>query len=422
MKRSFLLLAAALCLLTCCSPQADKWEIRDGRCFHNGKWQFMKIAKALGNLTDSVTVDQLIANLDTLKARHYTAVEMTCYWHHFDPDGDGVPEKTLRHLNRYIDAIYAKGMCPCLGVETYAVGGGAIPEGFWDRYPDAYAVDDKGNRVSDTEYGFGTKVISIFHEGYRETVHRFIREIASGVDTGKILYYETTVEPQYMGSINLCYSESARKEYASWRKENGIDDPASEMPEVFPIPRAFVTNPVWNRFRAQFLAKWVSEDAAAFRSVAGENAYVAADYLDATESSMMARCGDPVEFLRHLEGIDIIQVNWTWHLVEKHINQKAFDRVHQVMEETGRKWAVSEHMTFNGSDFNDLTPEQLDLILDNTLRQGTRFGWEFVNVAPGTRASFNVYNDDWSPKLPLSRVESQWDEWMEKARSYQKGL
>ncbi len=410
---------ASLCVLGC-APRTDTWEIKDGRCFHNGKWEFMKVAKSLGNLSDPEERERHIAQLDTLKAKHFNAVEMTCYWHHFDLDGDGVPDKSLEPLNRLINAIYDKGMCPCLGVETYAVGGGAIPEGFWERFPDAYAVDRYGNKVTDTEYGFGSKVISIFHEGYRKTVHDFIRAIVSGVDYKKILYFETTVEPQYMGSIYLCYSESARKEYEKWRKENGISDPESEMPLAFPMPDSFVRNETWNKFRAQFLAKWVNEDAEAFRSVAGPEAKIAADYLDASESSMMARCGDPVEFLMNLDKVDIIQMNWTWHLSEKHINQKAYDRVHKVMEATGRDWAVTEHMTFNGSDFNNLTDEQLDLILDNTLRQGTRFGWEFVNVAPGTRASFNVYNDDWSPKRPIGRCDLQWDEWMEKAARYEK--
>jgi len=48
----------------------------------------------------------------------------------FDLNGDGIPDKSLEPLNKLINAIYEKGMYPCLSVETYAVGGGAIPDGF----------------------------------------------------------------------------------------------------------------------------------------------------------------------------------------------------------------------------------------------------------------------------------------------------
>lgn len=50
-------------------------------------------------------------------------------------------------------------------------------------------------------------------------------------------------------------------------------------------------------FRAQFLAKWINEDAAAYREIAGDDAYIAVDYLDAAESTMMRRNGNTIEFL-----------------------------------------------------------------------------------------------------------------------------
>ena len=42
-------------------------------------------------------------------------------------------------------------------------------------------------------------------------------------------------------------------------------------------------------------------------------------------------------------------------------------------------------------------------MLENTLANGTRLGWEFVNVAPKSGDPFALYNDDWSPK-PLMKV------------------
>ena len=389
------------------------WQIKDGKFFLDGTWQFLKIGKPLRNFANEEAVIQLISDLDILKGKNYTTIEINCYWHHFDFDGDGNIDVSLDPLNHLIDSIYAKGMYPCLSVETYAVGGGQIPEGFWERYPEAYCINDKGQRVTDTEYGFNHDVVSIYHEGYRHAVHAFIKNLARGIDTKKILWFETTVEPQYMGAINICYSAHAKNTYETWREANQINDAASAFPESYPIPHSFVENETWNRFRAQFLGKWVSEDAAAYREIAGENAYVAVDYLDAAEHTTLRRNGDPIEFLSHLEDVNIIQVNWSWYFPTNSPNQKAYDRVYQVRDSLNRDWAVTEHMTFNGSDFVRYSDETLEQILLNTLKQGTRFGWEFVTISNSSDGSFSMYHDDWSPKRVMKVVDDNWDHWME---------
>lgn len=391
------------------------WEIKNGKFYLDGEWVFLKIAKPLRDFSNAYQVNQLIKSLDTLRNKYYNTIEINCYWHHFDTDGDGIPDRSLDPLSKLVDSIYAKGMYPCLSVETYSVGGGQIPEGFWRLNPDAYAVDDKGDKVTDTEYGFGSKVISIFHPGYRETAHTFIKGLAQGIDTKKILYFETTVEPQYMGTINLCYSEHAKTEYANWRTENNITDQASEMPQSFPMPGSFITNDTWNKFRAQFLAKWVNGDAEAYREVAGEDAYVAVDYLDAAEEQQVRRDGDPVEFLTHLTAASIIQVNWSWYFPSNRVNQKAYDNVWEVIENTNRDWAVTEHMTFNGSDYSTYGDQFLELILENTLKQGTRFGWEFVNIQNSWNDNFSMYGDDWSPKRVMRYVDDHWGYWLYRA-------
>ncbi|MCR5019064.1 MAG: hypothetical protein K6A64_09740 [Bacteroidales bacterium] len=391
--------------------KVEKWSIHDGKFWQDGKWVFIKAAKPLTNYGTKEGCEQVTMALYHLQKKNYNAIEINCYWHHFDMDGDGTIDVSLAPLKKLIETIYARGMYPCLSVETYAVGGGNIPEPFWDKYPDAYAVDSNGIKAVDDEYGFGSKVVSIFHEGYREAVHKYIKNLVSGLPYEKILYYETTVEPQYMGNRYLCYSESARKEYNKWRQENNITDAASEMPEGFPMPESFVKNETWNKFRAQFLAKWVNDDAAAFRSVAGENAYIAVDYLDGSEASMMARDGNPEEFLRSLTSPNIIQVNWHFNHEEKKTNQKAYDRVWKIIRETGRDWAVTEHMTFNGNNYSILSDEVLDSILQSTLDHGTRFGWEFTNSMNQTADDFCLYNDNWTPKRVIARVDNNWDYW-----------
>ena len=177
----------------------------------------------------------------------------------------------------------------------------------------------------------------------------------------------------------------------------------------------FITNDIWNKFRAQFLAKWINDDAAAYREIAGENAYVAVDYLDAGEKEQVRRDGDPIEFLTHLTAANIIQVNWSWYFPTNSPNQKAYDRVWKVINNNNRDWAVSEHMTFNGSDFVNYTNAELKQILFNTLQQGTQFGWEFVSV-DNSGGSFGLYNKDWTPKRVIKIVDDNWAYWLDQIK------
>ena len=74
-----------------------------------------------------------------------------------------------------------------------------------------------------------------------------------------------------MGAIALCYSDAARDEYRKWRVVNQITDTGSEMPSAFPISDSVVKNEIWNKFGWQFWAKWVNEEAAAYREVDGKS-------------------------------------------------------------------------------------------------------------------------------------------------------
>ena len=389
------------------STRAVDWTLRDGHLHVDGSRVFLKTAKPLRNFADAEACRRLEGELETLQAKGFNAVSLNCYWHHFDRDGDGTIDVPLEPLAKLIDAIYAQGMFPCLSVETYGVGGGQIPHPFWTRHPQAIAINSDGKEVRDLEYGFKTAVPSIFHAGYRDAVHAFIRGLVAGLPHAKILYYETTVEPQFMGNQDLDYSASSRRAYEAWQEKTGEKGPA--WPESFPVPESFRHDPIWLRFRAQSLANWVNEDAAAFRGVAGKDAYIAVDYLETCGGDMPRRNGDSVRFLEALACADIIQVNWHWRSEKLGPNECAYRNVRDVMARTGRHWAVSEHMTLNGSDYR---PEQVPAILRSALAQGTGFGWEFVNVSASTRDPFSLYQDDWSPKPLMAEVDSTWGDWV----------
>jgi hypothetical protein len=185
----------------------------------------------------------------------------------------------------------------------------------------------------------------------------------------------------------------------------------------------------WNRFRAQQLAEWINGDARAMQAGAGNtDIWIAADYLDAEADTNTQRLGDPLEMLRNLTEVDIIQINWSWCNVARQPNLRAYQRVHQVMQETGKDWVITEHMTVNGADY---FAEDVEGLLRNTLENGTRFGWEFVDIAadrddPSTRPNdilpgdfkpqhFSLYDAQWQPKPVMHLIESNWDFWMEQA-------
>lgn len=383
------------------------WVIRDGGLWVAGKRVFLKTAKPLRNFADPAACDGLAADLPRLKEKGFNAVSLNCYWHHFDHDGDGRVDVSLDRLAALIRAIYDAGMFPCLSVETYGVGGGQIPAGFWKRHPDARAVNAEGTIVRDSEYGFQTAVPSLFDEAYRGAAHDYIRSLTAGLPHELILYYETTVEPQFMGREDLGYSLQARRAYEVWLARNRLAAPA--WPAGFPVPRAFRESAEWLRFRAESLADWVNQDAAAYRAVAGRDAFIAVDYLETCGAEMRLRNGDSRTFLRALTCADIIQMNWHWRSHEHRVNECAYANVRAVMRDTGRRWAITEHMTLNGSDFR---PEDVPALLRSTLARGTKFGWEFVNIAPRSGDPFCLYHDDWSPKEVMRPVDEHWPEWL----------
>ena len=410
-RRAFLCgtIVALICPVHPCEASDSRsgdWKIRDGRLYADGRWVFLKIGKPLRNFSDRAACQAVAGSLGTLQAKGFNALELNCYWHHFDRDGDGTIDVSLEPLAELVDAIHQRGMFPCLSVETYGVGGGTIPEPFWQRHPEAIAINAEGQPARDLEYGFKTAVPSILHAGYRQAVRSYIRGLVSGLPHRKILFYETTVEPQFMGHQDLDYSPSAKRAFQAWSARQG--GPIPPWPDAFPVPAAFRSHPDWLRFRAESLADWVNGDAAAFRAAAGEDAYVAVDYLETCDDTMPRRNGDSVRFLECLTGADIIQLNWHWRTDAVGPNECGYRNVHDVKRRLGRPWAISEHMTLNGSDY---VPAQVPAMLRNTLANGTGFAWEFVNVAAATRDPFALYNDDWSPKPLMAAVDDHWPEW-----------
>jgi hypothetical protein len=410
-------------------PYKKECVLEEGRLRIGGRAQFLKTGKPLRNYGDAEAVEGLIQDLGIIAGKGYNNLALNCYWHHFNPSGDGRIEVSLDPLRTLLQAIEAHGMTVSLSVETYGVGGGQIPHGFWERHPEAIALNHEGEAVRDTEYGYNTAVPSLFSESYLTASRAYMTKLVRALGAENFLYFETTVEPQFMGAQWLDYSEMARSNYERWVETEGMDE-APPFPEHFPADRAFMESPVWNRFRAQYLANWVNGDAKALKAGAnGADLWIATDYLDAEEETVVRRLGDPIEFLRHLREVDIVQVNWSWCNINRRPNSKAYARVHEINKSEAKKWVIAEHMTINGTDYY---PEDIEGLLLNTLANGTRFGWEFVDIGPDqddpqTQPNevlpgdfkpqhFCLYDANWEPKATMAVVESQWDRWMEIAK------
>ena len=74
----------------------------------NGEWVFLKIGKPLRDFADEASCRQLIEDLPILKEKGYNCLELNCYWHHLDKDGDGLVEGSLDPLADLINAIVAQ--------------------------------------------------------------------------------------------------------------------------------------------------------------------------------------------------------------------------------------------------------------------------------------------------------------------------
>ncbi|MEN8663305.1 MAG: hypothetical protein ABF330_12540 [Lentimonas sp.] len=409
-------------------PYFKNHALSEGKLWVDGAHFFVKTGKPLRDYSDADSIDLLIEDLPTIAAKGYNNLALNCYWHHFNPSGDGQIEVSLDPLRKLIKTIQAHGMYASLSVETYGVGGGQIPAGFWEKHPeDALAVNHLGERVSDTEYGYGSKVPSLFSKAYLDASRLYMKNLVAALGAENFLYFETTVEPQFMGAQWLDYSNEARQAYSEWLGQN-TDAAALPFPESLPASETFCKSAAWNTFRAQSLADWINKDSQALKTGAGNaDLWIASDYLDAEEHSMPQRCGNPAELLRNMTEVDIIQVNWTWCNITRQPNQNAYDRVRKVMAEHARDWVITEHMTINGSDYFE---SDMPGLIENTLKNGTHFGWEFVDIAADRDSAetkpndvfpgdfkpqhFAVYDADWKPKPAMAAFEDNWAYWMEK--------
>jgi hypothetical protein len=411
----------------------ETWEMRQGRFYRNGQWVFLKTGKLLRPFDQSGTADGVIAEIDVMVDRlNYNNFSLNIYPHAFDADADGRVDVdkvvAWQGIGRILDHCWQRGIFASLSFETYNVGGGGVPSELFKRHPEVAAVNALGEPARDVEYGgeHGKQVPSIFHPIYLTWSRDFIRTFIAGLGrerASRLLFVETTVEPQYMGKCEvgdkkmqramLDFSDAARTAYEQWRAalpENDRRRTAFTWPSTQAQRNEAIGNQVFNEFRAWALAQWVNGDIEAIRSVA-PGVFVAVDYNGRfdDDDTQFARIGDHLLFLKSLQGVDIIQVApHTWHW-----GNSSWEEVHRVNQDDRKGWAISENITISGaSPDND---QETTRILDDTLLYGTRWGWECVNAGNAhERNHFYLYNRDWSSPVADVIEGPNWDRWLKK--------
>ncbi|GMU20746.1 MAG: hypothetical protein AMXMBFR13_08420 [Phycisphaerae bacterium] len=409
----------------------ERWELRDGRFYLNEQWVFLKTGKLLRPFERPEAADEAIADLDVLiKRLNYNNISLNIYPDQFDEDADGRVDSNrqaaVAGIRRIIDHCWQRGILCCLSFETYNVGGGGTPAALFKRHPDAVARNALLEPARDVEYAGpdGKWIPSIHHPAYLRWSRTFLGEFLHAVGrerAGRLFYVETTVEPQYLGACSvgdkdprrafLDFSDAARGAFERWRSSLSPEDAHRSLrwPQTQDERDALLVNRLFADFRAEALAEWVNGDAAVVRKVVPD-VFIAMDYNGRFDDRHDLRLGSRRRFLEHLMGVDIIQI--APHTPEPW-GAASWDDVNEVNRRSGRRWAITEHMTATGSWGHDNA--EMTAILENTLARGTRFGWEFVNAGNRhERDEFHVYRQDWtSPCLDIIEGD-KWPAWQRK--------
>jgi hypothetical protein len=409
----------------------EEWAMREGRFHRNGQWVFIKTGKLLRAFADAKTADKAIADIDVLVDRlNFNNFSLNIYPDTFDADGDGRIDPGRReayaNIGRILDHGWKRGVFCSLSFETYNIGGGGTPATFFEQHPEAIAINALGEKARDHEYTVsdGKLTPSVYHPAYHAWSRGFIRNFLSGLGAdrcSRLLFVETTVEPQYPGACRvgdkdprrafLDFNEAAHQAFNTWQRsfpEGDAHRTQLAWPTTVEERSKLLGNRLFNDFRAWGLAKWVSEDGEAIRSVA-RDVYIAVDYNGRFDDKNCMRVGTRDVFLSELKGIDIIQIAphppvWT---------TMSWDDVIAVDQKAGKRWAISEHMSGTGSWGQD--DKEMTGILENTLARGTRFGWDLVNA--GNRHAtddYHLYDEHWhSQTLDIIDGEN-WPKWLAK--------
>ncbi len=408
----------------------ESWDFNNGRFYRNGQWVFLKSGKLLHSFDDAGKTNQIIGEIDALiDSLNYNNLSLNIYPDSFDADADGRvdPSKQAAYsgVARIIDHCWERGIFCSLSFETYNVGGGGTPQSLFTSHPETRAINALNQPASDIEYGTLKPIPSIYHPLYLEWSRNFIKYFLAGISKdrlSRLLYVETTVEPQYLGFDNynnppddrraaLDYGQSAQQAFVQWNAALPSNDPrknAFTWPTTQAQRDASIGNQVFNDFRAEQLGGWVSGDIAAIRAVAPE-VYAAVDYNGRFDDApKYRRVGNHLPCLAAINGANIIQVAPNapvW-------GTSSWDEVIQINQQKSKNWAISEHMTVAGA-FSEDDGEITD-ILQNTLQRGTRFGWDFVNPR-NTRATdfFSLYFSNWTGPV-LDVIEyANWNGWVQ---------
>jgi hypothetical protein len=222
----------------------ETWDFNNGRFYRNGQWVFLKSGHLLHDFYDASKTNQIISEIDALIDNlNYNNISMNFYPGDFDADADGrvdaSKQTAFSGIAHIIDHCWERGIFCSLSFETYNVGGGGTPPALFTSHPEIRAINALNQPATDIEYGTLKPIPSIYHPIYLEWSRNFIKYFLAGLGKdrlARVLYVETTVEPQYLGFDNyndppdnrraaLDYNEAAHSAFTQWNAALPANDP-----------------------------------------------------------------------------------------------------------------------------------------------------------------------------------------------------
>lgn len=412
--------------------------------------------------------DEYLQYPKLLKERGYNAIRINPYWYMLDPKGEGrvTDEKAFEGMKKLLDATMEEGMYIGFQLMAYPIGGGGIPSVFFDKNPDAqaegFATKDDGSPElsqkhlwTDCEYrtidpalnqntankgwpdadcdtktrvnGQGyAKVPSIHSEKYQQVTRAMIQDVIKKLGkkyAQSILWYETSVEPMYIHSAYIDYSNNAKVAFERYlatlpdeekrKAENEgclqegrlIWDMDSQNRILCNDTLNQMINPdsTWNIFRGRALGDYIRMEAIAYEDglkgvlkdlYSDDKIWIAADYLDVSVQETKKRLHDPkkearthghrFKYLEKLKDkVDIIQIN------AGAAGNNSVD-LYDIVRGVNPTWAISEHMTFEPGVWKH--PDSY--IRDELFKVSTNFGLEFFHPRPVNDIPETVFDEN----------------------------
>lgn len=396
-----------------------KYQIKDNHLEIDNQSEFLIVAHPLKNYEEA---DYSFV-VPILREKGYDTLKMSLSWQFYEPSENNYVN--FNTLLRLINKAADYGMHTILTLEVYSVGTVPLPSWVFNNYPSIQAKNSDGNLAIDNEYNCGGKIPSFFSETYKELAKDYIDYVMKNIPRTTMVTYETFVEPQYIGTQLLDYSDNAINSYRNYLSErwslsylNNLWNTNYSNYSQINLPTSYNDSNIsgnvqlqwdwWNKYRSIVLTDFNNMMIRSIRNIAGDNALVAMDYLYVED--VLNRLGGDTQYIVENAEVNIWQNNWHWYPFSAIPYEEAYNQTAPIAKKKNQ--AISEHMTIAGGEWN---ATYCNSVLEHTFERGNKYGWEVVNAYANPGDIFCVFNSDWTSKAQVQPLESNLSYWKSRA-------